>query len=226
MPLPTYEPQRTGVVIIDGVNDFLSPGGKAYKLVKDVLDQVGTVPNLERLLGGARARGIRIFFAPMAYTEQDYTTWRHLTGIHKAMYDNRMFEAGSWGADFHPALKPRGDEIVVAPHKNLDTFATTDLDVQLRQHGIEYVVFAGMSATLCVQSSVRSAMERGYHVTLVKDATAAVGGMDSHEATMKGEYPLITNAMLTVDEFLTAIDRVLGKAATPTAPQHRPPPPA
>jgi isochorismate hydrolase len=142
-----YDPTMTGLVIIDPVNDFLSEGGKAYPLVKDVLAKVGTVANLKRLLEGARQRCIPLFFAPMAYSEEDYTTWKHLSGIHKAMYDQRMFQAGSWGADFHPKLQPKPGEVIILPHKDIDVFATTDLDTQLRQYAIEYAVFAGMSAT-------------------------------------------------------------------------------
>lgn len=203
----SYEPKKTGLILVDTVNDFLSEGGKAFPLVKDVLEEVGTVENLKRLVGGARERELPLFFAPMAYTEEDFTTWKHLSGIHKAMYDERMFEAGSWGADFHPDLGPQAGEIVIAPHKNIDVYATTDLDAQLRQHDVEYAVFAGMSATLCVQSAVRTGMERGYHVTLVSDATAAVGGIEAHEAAIEGEYPLISHAVLSTDEFLDAFDR-------------------
>lgn len=86
-----------------------------------------------------------------------------------------MFAAGSWGADFHPDLGPRDGEIPVAPHKNIDVFETTDLETQLRQHDVEYTVFAGMSATLCVESTARTGMERGHHLTMIKDATAAPG---------------------------------------------------
>jgi nicotinamidase-related amidase len=126
----------------------------------------------------------------MAYSEEDYTTWKHLSGIHKVMYDQRMFQAGSWGADFHPELQPKPGEVIILPHKNIDVFATTDLDTQLRQHSIEYAVFAGMSATLCVESTIRTGMEHGYHVTAIKDATAAAGGMEPYEAAIKFAYPL------------------------------------
>jgi nicotinamidase-related amidase len=201
-----YDPERTGLVVIDTVNDFLSEGGKAYPLVKDVLEQVGTIPNLKRLIDGARERGIPVFFAPMSYTEEDYTTWKHLSGIHKEMYDNRMFKAGSWGADFHPDLGPNPGEVIISPHKNIDVFATTDLGTQLRQHNVEYAVVAGMSGTLCVESTVRTAMEQGYHVTVVNNATTAVGGPEAQEDMLK-RFHLIIHASLTVDEFFEALDK-------------------
>lgn len=202
-----YPAKRTGVLIIDPVNDFLSEGGKAYPLVEEELVKIGTVTNLRRLIEGARKRQIPLFFAPMAYPEEDYTTWRHLSGIHQAMYDNRMFEAGSWGADFHPDLQPQAGEFVILPHKNIDVFATTDLDTQLRQHDVEYAVIAGMAANVCVESTLRAGMERGYHVTAIKDATAAVGGMEAYEAAVKFDYPLICHAVSTAAEFLEEFDK-------------------
>jgi nicotinamidase-related amidase len=57
--------------------------------------------------------------------------------------------------------------------------------------------------TLCVESTVRSAMERGYHVTTFTDATAAIGGEDAHEAMVQ-RYRLISHATLDTAEFLAA----------------------
>jgi nicotinamidase-related amidase len=203
MPSVAYDHELTGLVLIDTVNEIFSPGGKGHEGLKSELERIGVLENLKRLLAGARERQIRTFFAPMAYTEEDYTTWKHLSGIHRDMFDNRMFQEGSWGAEFHPELSPASGDIVVAPHKNIDVMATTDLSVQLRQHGIEYVAIAGMIGTMCVESTVRTAMEEGFHVTTFTDGTAAAGGPEAYDAMVK-RYPLISHATLTVDEFLKA----------------------
>jgi nicotinamidase-related amidase len=92
--------------------------------------------------------------------------------------------------------------VTIAPHKNLDVFATTDLDTQLKRRGIEHIVVAGMIGTMCVESIARSAMERGYRVTLVKDATAPDGDADSY-AQMVNRYALIAHDVLTTDELLS-----------------------
>jgi nicotinamidase-related amidase len=198
-----YEPGSTGLVLIDTVNDIFSENGKGYPLFKDEFARIGVLDNLLRLLAGARERQMPVFFCPMSYTEEDFTTWRHLSGIHQEMFEKRMFEAGSWGADFHPQLGPRTGEITIIPHKNIDVIANTDLDVQLRQHGVEYVAIGGMIGTLCVESTARSAMERGYHVTTFTDATAALGGEDAYEAMVR-RYRLISHATLDVGQFLAA----------------------
>jgi nicotinamidase-related amidase len=203
MTTPSYEPGRIGLLLIDTVNELFSEDGKLYASFKDEFDRIGTFENLKRLLAGARQLGMPIFFAPMSYTEHDYTTWKHVSGIHRAMFDNREFAAGSWNADFHPELTPVEGEVVIAPHKNIDVLANTDLEVQLRQHNVEYIAIAGMIGTHCVESTSRSCMEHGFHVTTFTDATAALGGRPAYDA-MVLRYPTISHATLTVDEFLAS----------------------
>ncbi len=205
----SYEPGRMGLLLIDTVNDVFAEKGKAYANFKEEFDRIGTFENLKRLLAGAREQGLPVFFAPMSYTEEDYTSWKHLSGIHHEMFDNRLFEEGSWGAAFHPELSPGKGEVVIAPHKNIDVLANTDLEVQLRQHNVEYIAIAGMIGTLCVESTSRSCMEHGYHVTTFTDATAAAGGRAAYDA-MVLRYPAISHATLTVDEFLAATSKAKG----------------
>lgn len=47
---------------------------------------------------------------------------KHLNPIDKIMFDRRMFNKGTWGADFHPELKPDENTFVLAPHKGLSNF--------------------------------------------------------------------------------------------------------
>jgi nicotinamidase-related amidase len=203
-----YGPERTGLVLIDTVNDVFSEGGKAYPTYKDEFARIGTFENLKRLLTGARERGIRAFFAPHVL----HRGGLHILGtpVRDSPRNVRQpdVRAGQLGADFHPDLKPAPGEITISPHKKIDVLATTDPDVQRRQHGVEYVAIAGMIGTMCVESTARSAMERGYHVTTFTDATAATGDRDAYEAMVR-RYPLISHATVTVDEFLAATGKAL-----------------
>ncbi|MFF8908165.1 isochorismatase family protein [Streptomyces olivaceoviridis] len=61
--------------------------------------------------------------------------------------------------------------------------------------------YPGMIGTMCVESTARSAMERGYRVTLVPDATAPDDGPDSYEQMLR-RYALIAHEVLTTDELL------------------------
>jgi nicotinamidase-related amidase len=61
----------------------------------------------------------------------------------------------------------------VLEHWAQSGFANTDLDAQLKQRGIQKIILVGMIANTCIEATARLGMELGYHVTLIKDATAA-----------------------------------------------------
>ncbi len=198
--------ERTALLIIDPVNDFLSEGGAAWELTKNTVQTLhDVIPNLKRAMDGARARGVKVLFGPMAYTEEDYAEHKlqKRSGINRMMFENKMFLAGSWGADFHPELQPKDEDIVLLPHKSCDVFRT-DLPQHLEKMGITHLVIAGMTANLCVESTGRHAMEEGYDVTYLYDAIGA-SGVPEYEVAVNVNFPMISNAVIKVDEFLAAI---------------------
>ncbi len=196
----------TALLVIDAVNDFLSEGGAAWDLAKSTVEKNDVVTKLRRVIDGARARAVPVLFAPMAFTEDDYAS-EHLhrrSGIGRIMFERRMFLAGSWGADFHPDLRPLDDEIVLLPHKGTDVFET-DLPQHLERLGVTHLVICGMAANLCCEGTGRHATEHGYDVTFLSDAIGAEN-LAAYEAAIHLNYPLIGNAVLEVDELLSALD--------------------
>jgi ureidoacrylate peracid hydrolase len=205
---------RTVLLVIDPVNDFLSEGGAAWEMTKTTLKLNGVIDNLRRAIEGARKAGVPVLFGPMAYTEEDYADehLHHRCGINRLMFERKMFTAGSWGADFHPDLRPLDNEIVLTPHKSTDVFET-DLPEHLQRLGTTHLIIAGMTANLCCESTGRRATEKGFDVTFLKDA---IGSEDllSYEAAVNINYPLIGNAVLKVDDLLAAFDASAGSNAT------------
>jgi ureidoacrylate peracid hydrolase len=201
-----FPPERTALLVIDPVNDFLSEGGAAWELTKNTVALHNVVENLKRAIEGARERGIPVLFGPMAYTEEDYTHHQlhRRSGINRIMFERKMFLAGSWGADFHPDLRPLDGEIVLLPHKGTDVFET-DLPDHLQRLGITHLVIAGMTANLCCESTGRHATEEGYDVTFLSNAIGSES-IPSYEAAVHLNFPLIGNAVMEVEEFLAAID--------------------
>jgi nicotinamidase-related amidase len=78
-------------------------------------------------------------------------------------------------------------------------FANTDLDLQLKRHGIQRLIVAGLIAHTCVESTVRFAVELGYDVTLVKDATADYSEEFMHAALVTN-LPNYASAIVTTQE--------------------------
>jgi nicotinamidase-related amidase len=201
----TFPPDRTALLVIDPVNDFLSEGGAAWDLTKNTVRLHNVIENLKRAIEGARERGISVLFGPMAYTEEDYAHHQlhRRSGINRIMFERKMFLAGSWGADFHPELRPVDGEIVLLPHKGTDVFET-DLPGHLQRLGITHLVIAGMTANLCCESTGRRATEEGYDVTFLSNAIGSES-VPSYEAAVHVNFPLIGNAVMEVEEFLAAI---------------------
>lgn len=68
-----------------------------------------------------------------------------------------------------PELVPAEGEPVV--HKNFNSaFAATALDELLAERGVTRIVLAGCATNWCIRATAYGAFERGYDVTLVKDA--------------------------------------------------------
>jgi len=201
-----YESSRTGLFLVDPYNDFLSDGGKLWPMVKDVADEVSLLDHLRSIVLAARGASIKVFFVPHRRWEVgDYEDWDHPNPSQRWVQERQVFAKGTWGGEWHPDFMPQADDIVVKEHWAQSGFANTDLDFQLKQHGVTHVVAVGMLANSCIEST----MELGYHVTLVRDATAAFSQEHMHAAhDLNG--PTFAHAILTTRELLAALPPTVG----------------
>jgi nicotinamidase-related amidase len=206
-----FDTSRTALLIIDPQNDFLSEGGVVWDLVGEGVKDTKVVEHLVELRKAAKDAGMPVFYCPHYYNDDEFATWKHLNPIDKLMFDRKMFRSGSWGAEFHPDLLPDDNTFVLAPHKTLSGFWTSDIGIQFRQRNIDTIILAGMSANLCVESHLRDAEENGFEVLAVADATTGPGPEATQAAMVN--YSLIANEVVTTDE----ITRRLREAAAVAA---------
>ena len=190
----------TAILIIDPQNDFLSEGGAVWDLVGSEVQKYNVVEKLQMLKQAAKEANIPVFYSPHYYTEEEYKKWKHLNFVDKVMFERKMFNKGTWGADFHPELKPDENTFVLSPHKGLSNFATGDINTQLRQRDIKTLIIAGMSANLCVESHVRDAAENAFDVITVKDATAGAGEEATHAAHVN--FGFLSDRVVTTNEIV------------------------
>ncbi|WP_326822931.1 cysteine hydrolase [Streptosporangium sp. NBC_01639] len=200
----TYDPRRTAVLLVDPYNDFISEGGKLWPRLEPVAKEVGLLDNLRSMVTSAREAGIQVVFVPHRRWEPgDYETWAHPNPTQRNIEKRHTFARGSWGGEFHPDFQPQAGDVVVHEHWAQSGFANTDLDFQLKQHGITHAVVVGVLANTCIESTGRFAMELGYHVTLVRDATAAFLPEMMHAAhELNG--PTYAHAIVATEELVTA----------------------
>ena len=192
-------------MIVDPYNDFMSEGGKLYEATRETAEAVGLYDNMRKLIPAIGAARIQVVIVPHhRWREGDYEGWKHMNPAQVRVNQAQAFAAGSWGGEFHPEFGPHHGDVVVLEHWAQSGFANTDLDAQLKQRGIEKIILVGMLANTCIESTARFGMELGYHVTLIKDATAAWSHQGMH-AAHEVDAPLFAHAILTTEELLALL---------------------
>jgi nicotinamidase-related amidase len=125
---------------------------------------------------------------------------------------------GSWGAELSPGLDPRGDASGDRLFQKdvYGAFTTTDLDAWLRARGVSGVTIVGFYTHMCLSTSVREALVRGYGVAVDPEATGARDlehgslGRQSADEVRRSALLQLTNMGATV-------------VATPSTPEHTAP---
>ena len=202
----TYESGLTGLLIVDPYNDFLSEGGKLFELSRSTLESNNVVEHMRQVLAAARATGVQVFIAPHhRWREGDpYDHWKTMPPIGASAAAGHIFADGTWGGSFHPDFEPRAGEVVAQEHWLSSGFANTDLDLQLKKHGLRSVIVIGMRANTCIESTVRFAAELGYQVTLVKDAIGSFGQAEM-EASLQFNMPAYASAVVSTDDIVAKL---------------------
>jgi nicotinamidase-related amidase len=160
-------------VLVGYQNDYFSPQGALRSAIEDSELVTGTLQNTVRLIERLDATPLLMVTTPIVFTE-DYSELRDPIGILKTIQDVRAFQAGASGAATVPELARFGDRLVEVPGKRgLNAFSNTQLDEILQSHGVRDVVIGGVVASLCIDSTGRAALERGYRVTFLADCISA-----------------------------------------------------
>ena len=205
MPNPVYDVKRTGLLLVDPYNDFLSDGGKLFPMLRDVAADVRLLDNLRSTVNAVRKADIQVVYVPhRRWQPGDYDHWDHPNPTQRLVQQRHTFEKGTWGGEWHPDFVPQQGDIIVHEHWAQSGFANTDLDFQLKQQGITHVIVVGLLANTCIESTSRFAMELGYHVTLVRDATAAFT-KEMMRAAHELNGPTFAHEILTTAELTAAL---------------------
>jgi nicotinamidase-related amidase len=171
----TINLDKTALVIIDMQRDFLEPGGFGEALGNDVSQLRKIVAPLRALLSAARDARLTVIHtreghrpdmtdAPRAKVERGAPSLR--IGDRGPM--GRILIRGEVGHDIIPELYPlAGEPVLDKPGKG--AFYQTDLDLMLRNRGIETLLVCGVTTEVCVHTTVREANDRGYRCIVVGD---------------------------------------------------------
>lgn len=142
---------------------------KTAVLVIDVLGgEGGATPGLEamaencvRIVKAARAKGVPVVFSCDA----------HIPGL-----DKELELWGEHGIEGTDAAQPLAAFDVqqsdfVIPKRRYDGFFQTDLDLTLRELGVDTLIAVGCDTNICVLQTLAGAYFRGYKTVVPADAT-------------------------------------------------------
>jgi nicotinamidase-related amidase len=188
------DPKTTAVVLVEYQNDFASEGGALHGAVRDVMEDTGMLDNTREVVEAARAAGAMIVHAPIGYVPGYRELALHPYGILKSVVDAGAFVKGEWGSEIVDVLTPQEGDVVLEGKRGLDSFGTTNLDFILRGRGITTIAVCGFLTNCCVESTMRSGYEKGYHVITLTDCVAATSA-EEHENAIRFNYPMFSEVM-------------------------------
>jgi nicotinamidase-related amidase len=144
--------EKTALLVIDAQQEYFAPIGKLV-----LPDGPAAVTRIAQVLDWARGRGVPVFHV-----------------VHESRRPSAtIFVPGSPALAIHPAATPAAGEPIIQKHLP-GSFTNTPLEAELRTLGIERVIVSGFMTQMCCDTTTREAAHRGFAVTLLSDATAAM----------------------------------------------------
>lgn len=165
----------TALIVVDVQNDFADPAGSLH-----VPGGESVVAPIDALVTTALAEGGMVI-----YTQDWHPPVTPHFASHGGVWPAHCVQ-GTWGAELHPGLRPRGP-IVRKGSNGEDGYSgftmrdpvsgettPTELDGLLRARGIERVVVTGLATDHCVRATALDAVALGYATSVVRPLVAAV----------------------------------------------------
>jgi len=187
-------PKETALVLIEFQNDFTTEGGIFYGAVKGVMNSNNMLQNTVDTVKAAREAGIKIVYVPISFTEDYREVTSTPYGIMKGVVDNGAFKKNTWGIEIADVLTPEKEDIIIEGKRSFCGFASTNLDFILRGMGIKNVVLAGYLTNCCVESTMRTAYDKGYNVITLTDCCATLS-QEEHDNALKSDFPMFSQPM-------------------------------
>jgi len=135
------------LIIVDIQNDYF-PNGKM-----ELSNPVEAAENARIILEWFRKSNYHIFHI------------QHISNHEGATF----FHPNTDGVKINKAVLPLEQETVITKHTP-NSFFQTDLEEKLRGLGVTKLVIVGMMTHMCIDATVRAAMELGFKSTLIEDA--------------------------------------------------------
>lgn len=167
------KPEKTAFLSVDITNDMVRPDASLF-----CPDGHRMIPRVKKVLERCREVGIRPVFIEHCHDSRvggQYWDLGHRKYFPRLVERFVKMRYAVYGTEDHktfPVIAPLPHEKVVYKHR-WDGFIGTDLDITLRGMGADTLIFSGVFAEQCVESTARHAAELDYKVIFVSDMVAS-----------------------------------------------------
>jgi nicotinamidase-related amidase len=175
-----FQARTTALLVIDMQRDFLHPDGYAARASLDIAPLRKAIEPVSRVLAAARAAELTVLHTreghlpdlsdcPPYKLERSRRAGAEIGAVGPM---GRLLVRGERGHDFIDALQPHAGEIVI-DKPGYSAFEHTALGQLLTTRGIDTLILTGITTEVCVSSTLRTAVDRGYRCFTVADACAS-----------------------------------------------------
>lgn len=156
------------------------------------------VENTKKAIGKARRARIPIIYSRMDIRPQVLPSigfWKHIKEIDftKISPGESEFQLG-----IVKELAPHPEDYIVTKYNTMDGFHNTDLEQILKGLKCDTLIFAGVVTNFCLETTVRSAFNRGYNTIVLSDCVATMNE-EFQEFAIKVIFPML-GEVTTADE--------------------------
>ncbi len=180
MQINDIDPARTAMIVVDMQNDFVAAGAPMETPAARAM-----VPRLAEALRLCRDAGVRVIYTAHVH-RRDGCDMGLFDDLHPPIAARAGLVDGTPGVEIYPDLTPALGEHVIKKHRYSGFFGT-DLDIILREWGVDTVIVSGTTTENCCQATARDAMFRNYRVLFLSDATATYDYPDRGFGPMPNE---------------------------------------
>lgn len=178
-----FEARRAALLLVDLQRAFCSTDGSVARQGRDVGPCLAAAQRAFALAPAARAAGLPVVWTRMCY-RPDYADGGLLVHeLRPALKALGALREGSPDAALLPQADVRPEDFVIAKQR-YSAFVGTPLESLLRARQVDTLLIAGVTTSMCVESTVRDAAQRDYRCFVVADACGDFAA-DRHAASLE-----------------------------------------
>ena len=151
--------RKSALIIVDMVRDFTDPEGLVY-----YPENRNILKNIQKVLEAVRKQNFLVIFL------QHRNRRGKIDRKAAAMRPNCI--EGTFGIEIDPLLTVDEEKDYVIPKRRYSGFFGTDLDLVLRENGIENTIIVGTKTNCCIRATVTDAFYLDYTPYVIRECVA------------------------------------------------------